>query len=224
MAFPYPRKNIDHNKTTGLKLKLLTLSFLCILTVSLACAQVEDKKVEELFEALQLKEGSRVADIGSREGYYTIRMSPIVGNTGHIFAVDINSDALEKLHANVEEHNLENITPVFSMPENPMLPPESVDAVLIRNTYHEFTNPESMLSHIKKALKPGGRLVLSEPIKEEYKDKRRDYQTDYHFLGINFAREELKKEGFEIQKEVERFTEEQDGEHYWLIIATRPEK
>lgn len=202
---------------------ILLIFAVTILGSTTACAQSGWRKADELFEAMELKEGSWVADIGSREGYYTIRMAPIVGKTGHIFAVDIDADALEDLQENLREDKIENVTPVYSVYDNPMLPANSLDAVLIRNAYHEFTEHMAMLNHIKQALKPGGRLVMAEPISEDNLDESRERQADSHDIAIRYVRQDLLDAGFEIIKEVEPFTETRRNQHYWMIIAVRPE-
>lgn len=194
-----------------------------ILSSTAACAQSGWRKADELFEAMELKEGSWVADIGSREGYYTVRMAPIVGESGHVFAVDIEADALEDLHENLREDNIENVTPVYSVYDNPMLPVNSLDAVLIRNAYHEFTEHMAMLNHIKQALKPGGRLVMAEPISEDNLDESREHQADSHDIAIRYARQDLLDAGFEIIKEVDPFSETRRNQHYWMIITVRPD-
>lgn len=190
--------------------------------VSVSSAQDGWRKADALFQAMDLTEGRWVADVGSREGYYTVRMAPRVGDTGHIFAVDINADALEDLHENLQERGIENVTPVYSIPESPMLPARALDAVLVRNAYHEFTDYMDMLRQIYRSLKPGGRLILADPISPEMQDASRDAQTDDHELALKFAREELRNAGFEIIEIDEEFSEVRRGRRYWMMIAVRP--
>ncbi|MGD8748413.1 MAG: methyltransferase domain-containing protein [Balneolaceae bacterium] len=176
------------------------------------------RNAEELFMAMQLGDGSWAADIGCREGYYTIRMAPIVGS-GRIFAVDINARALSDLHDNLKARGIENVTPVYSVDENPMLPYEVLDAALVRNKYHEFTKPLSMLKYIRRALKPKGRLVIAEAISEGLKDDAREKQARSHQIAKRFVKADLNKAGFRIIKEVDPFTETRRGRHFWMLIA-----
>lgn len=184
-----------------------------------ACTQDRSANIEHLFNALDLKEGMIVADIGSREGFFTIRMAPIVGNSGHVYAVDINPDALGDLHANIKQEGLTNITPVYSTPGNPMLPAAAFDAVLIRNTYHEFTEPLSMLRHIKHALKPGGRLVIAEPIADNLVNESRERQARNHDISMNYVKADLAEAGFRIIKEMHQYSTNSGGDRLWLLIA-----
>lgn len=208
---------------TGIKALLFFLLISGCVFTSTSCAQDGWRNADKLFEAMQLKEGSRAADIGCREGYYTTRMSPKVG-TGWIFAVDINANALKDLHANLKASNIENVTPVYSVDENPMLPSGMLDAVLIRNTYHEFSQPLSMLTHIRRALKEDGRLVIAEAISKELENDDRSRQARSHEIAMHYVKEDLAKTGFSVIKEVEPFTESRRGRYFWMLIAIPKEK
>jgi SAM-dependent methyltransferase len=102
-----------------------------------------------------------------------------------------------------------------------MLPRTSLDAVLVRNAYHHFSAPKTMLRHIKAALTPDGRLVIEESIDEDMIGKSRAEQVDAHDLGIEHVREELTAAGFTIQRDVNPLMETNWG-IYWMIVATRP--
>lgn len=199
--------------------KCIPALLLILVSVLPACGQNRSANIDRLFEALNLQEGTWVADIGSREGFFTIRMAPIVGENGHVFAVDIDRDALEDLHGSINEHGLTNVTPVYSVPGNPMLPAAMFNAILIRNTYHEFEEPIRMLNHIKKALKPGGRLVIAEPIDDDLVDASRDKQARNHDISMNYVKADLAKTGFEIIEETEQYSTNSREDRLWLIIA-----
>lgn len=186
------------------------------------CAQnTPHGKADDLFAAMQLEEGDWAADVGSGDGDYTVLMSEVVGDAGQLFAVDIDETELKELNDKIKDRGIENITTVFSVYDNPMLPSQSLDAALMRNAYHEFTAPESMLRHIKEGLKPGGRLVVEESVSEGMAGRSREAQTEEHDLGIEFARDELKAAGFEIEEEVRPFVED-ESHYHWMIVATRP--
>lgn len=155
-----------------------------------------------LLDGMHISEGDWVADVGSAEGEYALQMARGVGESGRVFAVDIDEDALEELNETVTERDVENMTVVSSVADNPMLPRASFDAVLVRNTYHEFTAHEAMLEHLCVALKPSGRLVLAEFIGQDLKGEDRAKQVANHELAPRYARQELEQAGFEIVKEV----------------------
>jgi ubiquinone/menaquinone biosynthesis C-methylase UbiE len=176
---------------------------------------------DALLDAMEISEGDWVADVGSGDGDYTIPMAERVGPSGRVFAVDVDADALNELNERLRDNEIEHVTSVYSVEDNPMLPPNTLDAVLVRKAYHHFTAPESMLRHIKAALKSNGRLVIEESINEDMIGKSRAEQVDNHDLGIAYVREELKAAGFTIQKEVNPLMETNWGV-YWMIVATRP--
>lgn len=204
-----------------LKKYIIMVFAITFMSSSISCGQSHVHKSEALFEAMNLKEGNWAADVGGGDGDYTVRMSPIVKDSGHIFLVDIDHDKLEELHEELEEREINNVTPVYSVPGNPMLPASSLDAILVRNAYHEFRNYMSMLQHMKQALKPGGRLVMAEPIEEDLIDASREEQADDHDIAMHYALEDLKEAGFRIVKKVDHFTSN-SHQRYWMVIAERP--
>ena len=193
---------------------------LCLLALgsTVSCGQDD---TDALLDAMAIKTGDWVADVGSGDGDYTIPMAERVGPSGRVFAVDVDPDKLDDLNERLTENKIEHVTSVYSVEANPMLPTNSLDAVLVRNAYHHFTAPESMLRHIKAALKPGGRLVIEESIAENMIGESRAEQVDAHDLGIEYVREELTAAGFTIQKEVNPLLETSWG-IYWMIVAARP--
>lgn len=199
--------------------KIFVATLLLFTAVLSACGQNRSANIERLFDALELKEGMTVADIGSREGFFSTRMAAIVGASGHVYAVDIDSGALDDLHANIERQGLTNITPVYSVPGNPMLPATVLDAVLIRNTYHEFTKPLRMLQHIRRSLKRGGHLVIAEPIADELQESDRERQARSHDISMSYVKADLAEAGFRILEELNQYSTNSRGDRLWLLIA-----
>jgi ubiquinone/menaquinone biosynthesis C-methylase UbiE len=116
----------------------------------------------KLLAALKLKAGDVVADIGAGTGYHAFRMAPMVGSRGKILAVDIQQEMLDLIRQKMKKTNVTNIEPVLGTIEDPKLPAESVDLILMVDVYHEFSHPHEMTTAMVKALKPGGRLVFVE--------------------------------------------------------------
>jgi len=199
------------------KASLLLLVFF-VLGSTVACGQND---TTALLDAMAIQEGDWAADVGSGDGDYTIPMAERVGPSGRVFAVDIDDRALGKLNERLQDNEIEHVTTVYSVEDNPMLPRDAFDAVLVRNAYHHFTAHESMLRHIKAALKPDGRLVIEESIDRDLIGASREEQVDNHDLGIEYVRQELTAAGFAIQKEINPLMETSWGV-YWMIVATRP--
>ena len=112
-------------------------------------------------EALDLQPHEIVADIGAGTGYFTFKISPEVSQ-GLVLAVDIQPEMLDEIRARMTADSVANVMPILGTAENPNLPVDSVDVVLIVASYHQFSHPHEMMQNIVTALKPGGRLVLVE--------------------------------------------------------------
>jgi precorrin-6B methylase 2 len=125
-----------------------------------------DREAEErtdlLIDAMQLKTGETVADIGAGSGYFCWRMAKLVGPQGKILGVDIQQEMLDLLQRNMAKRQITNVTSVLGTTSDPKLPPSSVDTILMVDVYHEFDQPYEMLIGMRRALKPGGRIVLVE--------------------------------------------------------------
>lgn len=201
-----------------LRAALLLLVGLLVLGPTASCGQGVDD-TEALLDAMDISAGDWAADVGGGDGDYTIPMAERVGPSGRVFAVDVDPDKLDELNERLQENDIEHVTAVYSVEDNPMLPSNAFDAALVRNAYHHFSAPESMLRHIKAALKPDGRLVVEESISEDMIGKSRAEQVDAHDLGIAYVREELTAAGFTIQREENPLTETNWAE-YWMIVAT----
>ncbi len=115
-----------------------------------------------LIEALRLKPGDVVADIGIGTGYIARRIAPKVGETGIIYGVDIQQEMLELLEKRMKEDGITNVKGVLGTSTEPKLPPQSVDLVIMVDVYHEFSHPYEMMKNICLALKTGGRVVFVE--------------------------------------------------------------
>lgn len=211
----------SRNRPGVLKKTSVLFLFLLVFGSTVSCGQGPDD-TDDLLDAMEIQTGDWVADVGSGDGDYTIPMAERVGTSGRVFAVDVDPDKLKELNERLQDNNIEHVTSVYSVEDNPMLPISTLDAVLVRNAYHHFSAHESMLRHIKAALRPGGRLVIEESIDEDMIGKPRAEQVDAHDLGIEYVREELRAAGFTIQKEENPLMETNWG-IYWMIVATRPE-
>jgi ubiquinone/menaquinone biosynthesis C-methylase UbiE len=109
---------------------------------------------------LELREGDTVVDLGSGAGYFALKLSPIVGKRGQVLAVDLRRLSLLFLSTRTLLRGQHNVHVIVGAENNPRLPTGAVDAVLICITFHEFGNPELMLDHIFRSLRPGGHLVV----------------------------------------------------------------
>lgn len=126
---------------------------------------LEDKKrdayqlPDRVVAALELAPTDVVADLGCGPGYFTRRLARAVPD-GVVFAIDVEPAQLDRLNKRLAEDRADNVVPVLAPLDHPRLPPRSVDVVLVVDTYHHFDARRRYLEHVKRALKPGGRLVI----------------------------------------------------------------
>ena len=124
--------------------------------------RVESEKPEELLDLLGIKEGDVVADIGAGAGFFSLLAAERVGRTGKVLAVDVQPEMIDGLEMMMKRFGHENIVPILGDVDDPKLPVNSVDHVLIVISYHEFSHPVEMMSHIRKAMKRDGQLLIVE--------------------------------------------------------------
>ena len=121
-----------------------------------------EEKPNLLVDQLNLRPGQVVADIGAGTGYFTRRLAGKVGPTGRVLAVDIQPEMLALLATNLAAAGIDNVRPILGTEQDPKLPAQAVDLVLLVDVYHEFAFPYEMMRHICRSLKPGGRVVFAE--------------------------------------------------------------
>ena len=159
-----------------------------------------EREIEEnpdlAMRLIRVERGSTVADLGAGSGYFTVRLARAVGPMGQVYGVDIQSGMLELLKRTVAREKLTNVVPVLSAEDNPRLPDQSLDLVLMVDVYHELSSPQVTLAHLKRALKPGGRLVLLEyraedpnvPIRPEHKMTKAQVKLEIEHEGFRQLR------------------------------------
>lgn len=124
--------------------------------------RVEEEKPDVMIQALPIKAGDAVADIGAGSGYITERLARVVGPKGMVYAVEIQPEMLALLEKKMDGLKLNNVVPVLGTVTDPNLPPNSIDLALMVDVYHEFSHPYEMVNKMAESLKPGGRLVFVE--------------------------------------------------------------
>ncbi|MCL6678877.1 methyltransferase domain-containing protein [Sphingomonas sp. RG327] len=115
---------------------------------------------ERVVELAGVKPGMWVADVGAGEGYYAVRLSPVVGRRGRVLAEDIVPQVRDRLAQRVQRENLDNVAVSLGDPDDPKLPAHSLDRVFLIHMYHEVDSPYAFLWHVREALKPGGLIIV----------------------------------------------------------------
>ncbi len=127
----------------------------------------EWQKPDAVIQALSLREGQVVADIGAGSGYFTLRLARAVGQKGRVFAVDVDEGMLDYLHQRLDKEKIQNVQAMHVPPHDPLLIDGSLDLAFVCNTYHHLEDRDVYLRKLRKALKPGGRLVIVDFYKKE---------------------------------------------------------
>jgi ubiquinone/menaquinone biosynthesis C-methylase UbiE len=159
----------------------------------------QEEQPERMLDALKIPKGATVADVGAGVGYTSVRLARRVGPGGTVYATDLQPEMLRMLRENARAVGVSNIKPVLCTTRDTKLPDAAIDLVVMVDVYHECSDPEATLRGLRKALKPGGRLVLVEfraedpdvPIKPEHK------------MTLGQARREVEPQGFTFRESVE---------------------
>ena len=143
-------------------------------------------EAEEVIRLAGVTPGMSVADVGAGEGYYTVRLSPIVERRGRVLAQDIVPQTRDRLAQRVQRENLENVAVSLGKPANPMLPTHSFDRIFLVHMYHEVTEPYEFLWYLREGLKPGGMVVVVDsdrPVKRHGMPPKL-LQCEFRALGL----------------------------------------
>ena len=174
-----------------------------------------EEQPEKALDALDLKPGMVVADIGAGVGYMSLRMARRVGPSGKVYANDLQPPMLDLLRQNAAKAGIGNIVTVVGDVADPKLPANTMDLVLLVDVYHEFAQPQQMLRKIRETLKTDGRLVLLEyraedpnvPIIAEHK------------MTVAQVKSELEAEGFVLRPVIETLPRQ-----HILILTKAPKR
>jgi ubiquinone/menaquinone biosynthesis C-methylase UbiE len=159
----------------------------------------DEEAPSKALDALELKPGMVVADIGAGSGYYATRIAKRVGPTGRVYATDIQPGMIEILDRRIQSEGVTNITTVLGGMDDPRLPPASIDLAIMVDVYHELQQPQVFLQRLKDTFKPNGRLVLLEFRKEDPKVPI----LEVHKMSVAEVKQEMEAEGFVLDKVID---------------------
>jgi ubiquinone/menaquinone biosynthesis C-methylase UbiE len=121
-----------------------------------------EERPQQAIEALEIRAGQTIADLGAGSGYYTFRIAPLVGPHGKVLAIDVEPAMLRVVAERARRENVSNVATVRSSPSDPNLPPGSIDLLFMVDVYHELEYPYEMLRKVHAALRAEGRVALVE--------------------------------------------------------------
>ncbi|WP_461303194.1 class I SAM-dependent methyltransferase [Aureisphaera sp.] len=179
--------------------------------------------VDFIFDQAEIEKGSFVADIGCHEGYLSIHLAKRVGDSGGVYAVDVREDRLDVLRDNLEDRDLNNVEVILGDYDDPKLPRNTLDVVIIMDTYHEMEEYQTILDHVYSSLKPNGKIVIVEKLKSRIIGSSRQAQTNAHSLSTGYVIEELRNAGFRVLYENNDLGnwENDEDKVIWMLIAKK---
>ena len=171
-----------------------------------------EENPDRAIDVLKIEKGATVADVGAGSGYMTVKLSKKVGPQGKVYATDIQQGMIDLLNKRLTKSKITNVTTVLGTQDDPRLPPDALDLVIMVDVYHELSQPQIMLGKIRASLKSGGRLVLLEYRKEDPDVPIRPE----HKMSVADAKLEVEAEGFKLTKTNE------DLPRQHILIFTKP--
>jgi SAM-dependent methyltransferase len=169
-----------------------------------------------LLEALALQPGQRVADVGAGNGEWAERLARSVGESGHVWATEVEADKVEKLASRLRDAGLLNFTTLLGDQRDTGLPEGCCDAILLRLVYHHFTEPATMRAGLRRALRPGGRLVIVDTApRSGWRELPSVPDRGGHGIPLDDLIAEVSADGFEL---IERHDDWAGGEAEYCAV------
>lgn len=167
----------------------------------------ERLQINRVMDILAIAPGKTVADIGAGSGWFTVRAARRIGESGTVYAVDINPEAIRYIESRIRKENLHNVKPVVGKPDDPLLPAK-VDAVLLLKTYHEVAQPITLLRNLRRSLASGARIGVID----------RNGNGENHGVAREVVIREASEAGYQL---LEQDDFVKDGMDYFLVFVAK---
>jgi predicted methyltransferase len=168
----------------------------------------ERLQINRVMDILDITPGKNVADIGAGSGWFTVRAAKRVAPKGLVYAIDINPEAIHFINQRASKEKLTNVKTVESQPDNPTLPTDSVDAVLMLKTYHEIAHPVVLLINLRAALRSGAKIGIID----------RNGNGENHGIDSDVVIHEAQQAGYAL---LHKYDFVKDGMDYFLVFTVR---
>lgn len=169
----------------------------------------ERLQINRVMDLLEIAPGKTVADIGAGSGWFTVRAARRVTDTGTVYAVDINPDAMQYIQNRAQKEQLHNIKTILGRSDNSLLPSGQIDAVLMLKTYHEIAKPVTLLRNLRASLKPGAKVGIID----------RNGNGENHGVNRNVVLKEADEAGYQV---VGKYDFVKDDMDYFLVLTPKP--
>ncbi|HTS36646.1 MAG TPA: class I SAM-dependent methyltransferase [Candidatus Solibacter sp.] len=168
----------------------------------------EDRlQINRVMDILSIAPKKSVADIGAGSGWFTVRAAKRTGETGVVYAVDINPEAIRYIDNRAQKDQLQNIKTILGKEDDPQLPADSVDAVLMLKTYHEIAQPVALLRKLHAALRKNAKVGIID----------RNGNGEDHGIGRDVVIREAKQAGYRLQAQYDFV--KADKMDYFLVFT-----
>jgi cyclopropane fatty-acyl-phospholipid synthase-like methyltransferase len=167
-------------------------------------------QINRVMDILGIAPGKSVADIGAGSGWFTVRAAARVTNSGTVYAVDINPEATRYIENRTKKEHITNVKTILSHADDPVLPRDSVDAVLLLKTYHEVASPVALLRNLRASLRPGAKVGIIDW----------NGNGENHGVAEDVVVHEASEAGYEHSGRYDFV--KADGMDYFLVFVAKP--
>lgn len=181
----------------------------------------EWQRPADVMDALRIQSGTRVADIGAGTGYFTFHLAQRVGAAGRVYAVDVQRAALEDIRRRASALALIQVTTILGGDNDPRLPEDALDVVLVVNTYHELQAYDAMMLGFLRGLKRGGLLAVIDC--EAQPGESSESYVRHHRVPSASVRDEATRNGFRFVRSELGFVDPATPfSHWFFLVFERP--
>jgi len=170
--------------------------------------RAERLQIDRVMDLLEIGPGKKVADIGAGSGWFTILAAKRVKEAGSVYAVDINPEAIRYIEDRAQKEQLHNVRTILGHEDDPLLPANQIDSVLLLKTYHEVAKPVALLRNLRASLRPGAKVGIID----------RNGNGENHGVNRSVVLKEASEAGYELQGSYDFV---KDGMDYFLVFSVR---
>jgi predicted methyltransferase len=180
------------------------------LTIFDSPGRADRLQIDRVMDLLGIGPGKTVADVGAGSGWFTILAAKRVRDAGTVYAVDINPEAIHYIEDRVQKERLHNVKPILGREDDPLLPANQIDSVLLLKTYHEVAKPVALLRTLRASLRPGAKVGIID----------RNGNGENHGVNRDVVLKEAAEAGYELEGSYDFV---KDGMDYFLIFKVKPQ-
>jgi ubiquinone/menaquinone biosynthesis C-methylase UbiE len=169
----------------------------------------ERLQINRVMDILAIGPGKNVADIGAGSGWFTVQAARRVTETGRVYAVDINPEATRYIDKRAQKEGLHNVKTVLSKSDDPQLPANQIDSVLLLKTYHEVDKPVALLRNLRASLRSGARVGIID----------RNGNGENHGVAPDIVIKEASEAGYALQSQYDFV--KGDAMDYFLVLVAK---